>query len=128
MQIVNLTQHKATQDQLDAGVVEPSVGIKSVVVNLLTFVGLPTTKEVVERANGLAQIMKLYDPDFTGEVGFMVGGAPYLMAALTTWAPIYNMVFAYSERVSEEVHDADGSVRKINVFKHLGFVQMPAHM
>jgi hypothetical protein len=38
------------------------------------------------------------------------------------------MVFAYSERVSEEVHDADGSVRKINVFKHLGFVQMPAHM
>ena len=72
--------------------------------------------------------MKELDPDLKGEVQFMVGGAPYLMAALTEYAPIFPMLFAASDRVSEEVVQADGSVRKVNIFKHLGFIPMFCNM
>lgn len=124
MKIINLTQHAATQEQFDAGVIEVYSEFKDRLLEALNFSTIPTVQEVRVSAAELANIMKAYDGDLTGEVKFMVGGAPYLMAELVGWAPIYNMVFAYSERVSEEQHMADGSVRKVNVFKHKGFVPM----
>ena len=41
MQIMNLTQHNATEDQLKAGVYEPSPEIKKLISELLTFEELP---------------------------------------------------------------------------------------
>ena len=41
-QVLNLTQHKATVDQLDASVVEPTDDVKSRIIQLITFSEIPT--------------------------------------------------------------------------------------
>ena len=48
--ILNLTQHTATQAQLDAGVFEPSDQDKEFIKRYLTFDELPTSDEVEYRA------------------------------------------------------------------------------
>ena len=55
----------------------------------------------------------------------MLGGAPWLMAPLESNLKLngIKVLYAYSERVSEEVVNKDGSVSKRNVFKHLGFYE-----
>ena len=124
IKIVNLTQHIATADQVKAGVVEPTAEQKAVIVSALNFSEIPNVHDMKIKSDELASIMSQYDPDLSGDVKFMIGGAPYLMAALVDWAPVYEMVFAFSERISEEQHMPDGSVRKVNVFKHQGFIPM----
>lgn len=54
----------------------------------------------------------------------MIGGAPYLMAPLerALRAAGVEPVYALSERVSTEEAQPDGSVRKVNTFRHVGFV------
>jgi len=126
--IINLTQHPATQQQIDAGVVDLEGSDLGMLIELLTFTSLPSPVDVESRAEGLALIMMKFDPDLTNEVSFMVGGAPYLMAELKGYAPVYKLVFAYSERVSNEVVNNEGVVVKTNLFKHLGFVPMSASM
>jgi len=85
----------------------------------LTFNDIPTKGEVVKRATWLA--------DLAHELKYhsaMIGGAPYLMAELEKALldrgirPLY----AFSTRESVEETFPDGSVRKVNVFKHVGFV------
>ena len=116
--ILNLTQHVATPEQTEAGVIEPAD--KSVVQQLLTFSELPTSSEVVIRAERLALIAKFSDVE-----ACLIGGAPYLMAPLETLLKKEGItpLYAYSKRVSEEKTQEDGSVKKINIFKHVGFVK-----
>jgi hypothetical protein len=120
----NMTQHEASAAQLKAGVVELAEIYKTTLLEALNFEGVPTSDDVAYSAQLIAGLMDEHDPDLTGQVQFMMGGAPYLMAALTQYAPVYRMVFACSNRVSEEKHMPDGSVRKVNVFKHIGFTPM----
>ena len=120
----NMTQHVASADQLKAGVVELNEIYKTTLLEALNFEGVPTSSDVGKAVQLMAGLMDEQEAYETEEVQFMVGGAPYLMAALTQWAPIYRMVFACSDRVSEEQHMPDGSVRKVNVFKHIGFTPM----
>lgn len=54
MNIINLTQHIATQDQEDEGVFEPEN--KQVVQDLITFTSLPTKEDMIDRAKKLAEI------------------------------------------------------------------------
>ena len=114
--ILNLTQHVATDEQRDAGVMEPAD--KAAIQTLLTFRGLPEREEIARRAAALAEQAREYETA-------MIGGAPYLMGPLEQAlrargvAPVY----AYSERVSVDVHNPDGSVTKQAVFKHAGFVR-----
>ena len=121
--ILNLTQHVATQDQLDAGVSEPSAVDKAKIQRLLTFDVLPTSAEVDYRAWTLMNIANNQGEDAT--VAVMLGGAPFLVPALHEWAleagikPLY----AFSVRESVESTEPDGSVIKRNVFRHLGFVE-----
>ena len=97
---------------------------------LLTFEELPTQYEVIERAEAIATLAdhSAYlqsggydDPDVTHA---MIGGAPFLMEPLAHalrnrgFVPVY----AFSRRESEEVVQPDGSVKKVAVFRHLGFV------
>lgn len=126
--IYNLTQHKCTGEQASQGVINLEGNDHERLVNLLTFIGVPSMKQINHKVKLLGELMSKYNPDLSDEIAFMVGGAPYLMAALTQLAPSYQMVFACSDRVSEEQHQADGTVKKINVFKHIGFVPMYAHM
>lgn len=124
--IINLTQHNATAEQLAAGVVDLDVSQKAYVSNLLTFVGLPTMAEVKDRAATLAAFCCIFADAEAAEgeeVCAMIGGAPFLMAALESELKSSDIkpCYAFSERVSEE-KEVDGKIVKTNVFKHVGFV------
>jgi hypothetical protein len=120
MKILNLTQHVATPDQVAAGVIEPAN--KEQVVNLLTFDTLPSPLETWNRAKALAQIAKE-----SGASAAMIGGAPYFMSALEAALTDYRIgvdpLYSFSIRESQEVVQPDGTVRKVSVFKHAGFVR-----
>jgi hypothetical protein len=119
MKVINLTQHKATPDQIEVGVVEPKK--KHEVAILLTFTELPMSSEIKERAASLAEIAKEENAQYA-----MIGGAPFLMVELhhallqRGITPLY----AFSKRESIEETLPDGSVKKTQIFKHAGFVTL----
>lgn len=123
MTILNLTQHAATPEQLAQGVADlnPHHGEIQQLKSLLTFESLPTAEEVYERAYAIAALAQSYFVDTA-----MIGGAPYLMGALERALNKVGIkpVYAFSERVSEEQVQEDGSVHKVNVFKHIGFIEV----
>ena len=109
--IANLTQHKASQEQIDSGVVDVDFDELS---KLLTFDAPPSKVTMVTRATKIAR--------FASSNGFkaaMIGGAPYFMSTLEKALIDAGIkpVYAFSERVSVEV---DGV--KTSIFKHGGFV------
>ncbi len=122
MKILNLTQHSPSVEQTEAGVVDSvrSPEIKA----LLNFTSLPTGEEIKARAAALAGIAEQF-LEMAGGNSAMIGGAPYLMAPLENALMDRGIVplYAYSERVSVEETLPDGSVKKTQVFKHLGFVR-----
>ncbi len=115
--VLNLTQHQATQEQVNAGVVEPAD--KQQVQQLLTFDRLPSNHDLVISANELVKIAAK-----SGCRKVMIGGAPFFMPVLEGALRREGLlaVYAFSERVSVEETLPDGSVRKTNIFKHVGFV------
>jgi hypothetical protein len=117
--VVNLTQHEATTDQRDAGVVSPpcNAHIKA----LLTFDVIPSASDIEELAVKLAEYAYI-----SGCKQAMIGGAPYLMSALERALKAQGItpVYAFSQRESVETVKEDGSVVKTNVFKHVGFVKV----
>lgn len=117
-EIVNLTQHLATFTQQDEGVFD--VLNREDVRDLLTFTKMPTREEIIERAEELAQIAQA-----SRAKKAMIGGAMFLMQPLEMALIRRGItpVFAFSERVSQEVINADGSVTKTNTFRHVGFVE-----
>ena len=118
MKILNLTQHAPSQEQLAAGVVDPAD--KQEVCSLLTFDSIPSSAEMRDRAQRLAAIARE-----SGATAAMIGGAPFFMAPLERALLDAGVepVYAFSSRVTEEVPQPDGSVRKTNVFRHVGFVR-----
>lgn len=119
MPILNLTQHRATPEQLAQGVVDLGEEEFNMLKDMLTFVTIPSRIEVIKRANAIA--MK-FSEGYAGDV--MLGGAPYLMPFLHERMEHYGCTpyYAFSERVSIEETLPDGSVVKTNIFKHVGFV------
>lgn len=120
--IYNLTQHQATPEQLDAGVVEPKDSLtKETIRNVLTFSAPPTRTEMTHAANSLADIVH-----HSGCRSAMIGGAPYFMPFLEEALGQLNIrpLYSFSQRVSVEKVDGDGKVTKVSEFKHIGFVGM----
>lgn len=117
MRIVNLTQHAATPEQVAAGVIEPQD--KAAVAALLTFNTCPTIQVIWDRARKLAALASKSGCDAA-----MIGGAPYLMPALETCLMSAGVaqLYSFSERISQEQVQSDGSVRKVNIFRHTGWV------
>lgn len=117
--ILNLTQHAASEEQIEAGVVEPASELKDQIRKLLTFEELPEISEIFWRADQLADIA-----DGTGSGAAMIGGAPFLMASLerALWMRNIQPRYAFSRRESVEEKQDDGSVRKVAIFRHLGFI------
>ena len=123
MVILNLTQHTASAEQLEVGVVDLTGDSLSAVKAMLTFKSVPTLKEVQYRAQGIAFIAKAMNVNHV-----MIGGAPYLMAPLENELVMVGISYHYSftERISVETTLPDGSVSKTAVFRHCGFVpEMP---
>lgn len=119
--MINLTQHAATPEQIAAGVVDLPPAFQHHLKQLLTFDTLPTREEILYRADAIAT--EIIPPDFHTEA--LIGGAPYLMEPLRRALEVCGITayYAFSERVSEEMPQPDGSVRKVNVFKHVGFIK-----
>ena len=121
--ILNFTQHDATPEQLSAGVVEPDGHDKERIRQLLTFDELPKHSDLRQRATNCAVLasvlVKKYECD-----GVMVGGAPFFMSHLESVLRLFRVRFCYafSSRVAEEQMQPDGSVKKVNVFRHVGFI------
>ena len=118
MFILNLTQHHATPDQIEVGVVEPAD--KAAVQQLLTFEELAAREVVASRAATLADLAAGSD-----YIAAMIGGAPFLMAPLERAlrergvTPLYS----FTRREASEVPDGQGGVRKTQVFRHVGFIE-----
>lgn len=127
--ILNLTQHAATTEQIKAGVVDLTGDELASLKEALTFSELPTEQDIRERAEHIASlaIFNGLGPDDGDDPYFeraMIGGALWLMAPLAAELRAHGIepVFAFSVRETEEQTQPDGSVRKIAVFRHAGFV------
>jgi ABC-type branched-subunit amino acid transport system substrate-binding protein len=118
MNIINLTQHQATQAQATEGVIEPQN--KAMITALLTFEEIPSRFAMLERANTLAVMAKRSGCDAA-----MVGGAPYFMGPLCDALKEQGVkpLFSFTERKSMEVTNQDGTVTKTAVFAHVGWVE-----
>lgn len=133
---INLTQHAWAQAQIneleDKGyeVVTFDVETQNEVKGLLTFDNLPTREEMVDRAERLAEIAERYfsrnsEGYVKNDVALaMVGGAPWFMSVLESRLKEKRVmpIYAFSQRVSEEVTLPDGTVEKRNIFRHEGFI------
>lgn len=131
MKILNLTQHPATAEQIAAGVVDLVGESLSELKRLLTFDTIPTKEQIQRRAASIARLAaeqnyEVCDEDFETPkfTHAMVGGAPFLMSSLESalMDEFLTPLYAFSVRESVEEVQPDGSVRKINVFRHKGFV------
>ena len=117
--IVNLTQHPATPEQVEAGVFDLQGETLSLLKKLLNFDAPPSEFDLANDAISIAAIA-----DRTGARTAMLGGAPFLMAPLESKLLEFGLdpVYAFSRRESVETVMPDGSVRKTAIFKHIGFV------
>ena len=129
--ILNLTQHKATNEQVQAGVVDLPEDLREVLIDLLTFNSLPSEEEIDYRAEKIVALVnvsiRINGSTFTSLFyQAMIGGAPYLMAPLELALQLNHIdpLYAFSVRESIEETKLDGTVKKVNIFRHAGFVGM----
>jgi len=123
MIVLNLTQHAASPEQRAAGVCDLEGADLTELRELLTFEELPDAAEIRRRAEATARLA-----GGTGAAAAMIGGAPYLMAPLERELRARGIrpLYAFSRRESVEQTQPDGSIRKVAVFRHLGFVEAPS--
>ena len=122
--MLNLTQHKATSTQIDAGVFDVSEEKKQELQSLLSFKVPPTRGEICLRAGEIAAFAKA---NIGGATHAMIGGAPFLMSALERALKKQGITPLYSFSVRESVEEtsASGEVIKKSVFRHAGFINVP---
>lgn len=119
MKITNLTRHKATPEQVAAGVedIENTYAHSRLIMNL-TFRELPTAEEIRDRAHSISLL---------ASGGYaMIGGAPYLMSELERALIERDIIplYAFSARVAKIDVNEHGNEIKTSVFRHIGFVQV----
>ena len=116
--ILNLTQHPASKEQLEAGVFEPAN--KEEVKTLLTFGDIPSISEMGDRAIALMSLSKK-----GGAETVLIGGAPFFMSTLELVLKENGIkpIYAFSKRESIETTLPSGEVVKKSIFKHIGFVE-----
>ena len=124
--ILNLTQHPGTPEQ---GVTDLTGGELAALKQALTFDAIPTAQDITDRAEYIAELASMNglgggDDDDPIPTRAMIGGAPYLMAPLERALRNVGIepLYAFSVRESAEQTQPDGTVRKVNVFRHAGFV------
>ena len=117
MKVLNLTQHQSTPEQ---GCIDLQGTALQVLKGLLTFETIPTRQEVEDRAAALANLAAV-----NVAAAAMIGGAPFLMGPLEAALKLRGItpLYAFSRRESVDEVQPDGSVRKVAVFRHMGFVE-----
>ena len=121
MFILNLTQHASTPEQ---GCYDLQRQDLADLKRLLTFQSLPTRQEILYRAAVIADLADATIGD-TPTRAAMIGGAPFLMGPLEAALKERGITPLYAFSVRESVDEAlpDGSVRKVAVFRHRGFIE-----
>ena len=116
--IFNATQHVATKEQILVGVIENP---NSEVVKLLTFDSIESKEEIIDRAEKIAVIVR-----DSGCRKAMIGGAPYLMAPLEEALKNEGVepLYSFTKRVTIEEPQTDGSVKKTQMFRHEGWIEV----
>lgn len=127
--ILNLTQHPASPEQIACGVVDLPASERAALTQLLTVNALPSKADVLNRCQGIA--MLAVHNGLGGDDGCdphpvqaMIAGASWMISCLegSLLDEGIEPVHAFSVRESQETTLADGSVMKMAVFKHVGFV------
>lgn len=128
--IINLTHHAATAEQVAVGVVDLPAEQREALIDALTFESIPDAGEIRARAHDIAELACFNglggdDGDDPFPSHAMIGGALWLMAPLAKELRLRSIepVFAFSVRETEEKVQPDGSVKKVAIFRHAGFVQ-----
>lgn len=125
-QILNLTQHDPTPEQVAEGVGFPSEGIKP----LLNFTSIgeavrPRAVKIVARLLQEQGYGSAFVPYASGPCGqrVMIGGMPRLMGPLEETLLVcgFTPIYAFSERVCVEEMQDDGKVISHRIFRHVGF-------
>ena len=120
MTIWNLTQHKASPAQRNAGVIDLEGDDLTDLKMALTFECIPRVREIETNAKWIVNIAKGAGAEPGDQA--MIGGAPYLMSSLERALRLKDIepVYAFSVRdVQENSETGEKTVR----FKHLGFVR-----
>jgi len=123
--ILNLTQHNATPDQIAQGVAD--LPDPQNLRDALTFDALPSAEEISNRAAYIAAMAQAFDMERDqGPISAMIGGAPFLMSSLEGALREVGIepIYAFSVRESVDQTQPDGSVRKVAIFRHQGFVEV----
>ncbi len=118
--IVNLTQHAASPEQRAAGVFDLEREKRERLQRSLTFVAPPDASDILTRAEDVAAL--------AGDApSAMIGGATYLMGALehALRRRGVRVLHSFTQRVVSEEQQPDGSVQRVIVFRHEGFVEPP---
>lgn len=123
MRILNMTQHTPTPDQIEAGVVQPEQNDADAVKKIITFDEVPTIDEIKSRARTFAELAQALCTKYECEA-VMIGGASYFVAEqeIALWRKHVRFCYAFSKRVVQEKTNPDGTVTKVMIFKHAGFV------
>lgn len=123
--ILNLTQHKATPEQIEAGVFDLEGEKLQRLKELLTFTMKPIPSEIKERAVAIAELAVAQKGEDWKGFEVMIGGALWLMKPLIEELIRRGLVplFAYTEREVVEEKQPDGSIKKTAIFRHEGFVR-----
>lgn len=101
MKILNLTQHAATPEQLEQGVIDLPPEVRETLSSLLTFEEIPSLEEMSRRASEIAQIAQ----DFRVSSSVMIEGEPFFMNELEN-SLIENFNVLYPNK------DGDGFITK----------------
>ena len=125
--ILNLTQHNATDDQINAGINDIPVDFQNTLKGLLTFPTQYTRADLEYRALQIHELIR----DMCGEHfgappkhaldGVMIGGMPSFMPVLeaTLVSKGIRVGYACTERQSID-KEIDGKVVKTAIFVHAG--------
>lgn len=124
--IINLTQHLATPEQRDAGVVDLPEEIRKEVLETITFDDIPSSKDLEAAAQRVVDLLILAQGSILPGQEVVIGGAPFFMRPLESAIRRAGArpVYAFSRRESVDEPQKDGSVRKVAVFRHAGFVRV----
>lgn len=127
--MLNLTQHLATPEQIEAGVINLHDEDRAKLSELLTFEQLPTIEDIEKRCVAITSLAKEWCLKNEHPFEVLIGGAPFLMPTLESclYEDYFSIRYAFSRRESTETI-IDGKTIKTNVFKHLGFIKVDHYL
>ena len=114
--IYNFSPHESTQEQLEAGLVEPYQINKEYLRDLHTFNKIPTCDTLMDRAIELAKVVDAFQFKH-----ILIGGAPFFMPYLTKCLKEKNcaVYFDFSRRES-----FGRGMEYVSSEKRVGFVKL----